>query len=75
VFGHDGIGFDRRQVDPRGLGLTGMRERAALLGGRLRISSRPGTGTRVVLFVPSTASVQLGAPLPAAEQATLHGGP
>jgi signal transduction histidine kinase/ligand-binding sensor domain-containing protein len=32
-----------------GLGLTGMRERAAILGADLRIESAPGRGTRIVL--------------------------
>jgi signal transduction histidine kinase len=71
----DGIGFDPRHVDPRGLGLTGMRERAALLGGRLRVASRPGSGTRVVLLVPLTPAVQPPpAPVPAIEPLPLHGG-
>lgn len=73
VISDDGIGFDARRVSPRGLGLTGMRERAELLGGRLRVSSRPGGGTRVVLLVP-TGSAPLGvAPVPAIAPA-IHGG-
>ncbi len=35
----------------RGLGLRGMRERVARLGGRLAIESAPGLGTRVRLEV------------------------
>lgn len=34
------------------LGLMGMHERAQLVGGELRIDSRPGSGTRVLLEVP-----------------------
>jgi two-component system, NarL family, sensor histidine kinase UhpB len=34
-----------------GLGLSGMRERALLIGGRLRVFSAPGEGTRVELRV------------------------
>lgn len=34
------------------LGLIGMNERAQLVGGALRIDSRPGAGTEVVLEVP-----------------------
>jgi signal transduction histidine kinase len=44
----DGIGFDpstARQYG--GLGLEGMEERAAQLGGKLTVQSRPGEGTRV----------------------------
>jgi signal transduction histidine kinase len=33
-------------------GIQGMRERAALLGGRLRVDSRPGRGVRVVAAIP-----------------------
>jgi signal transduction histidine kinase len=36
----------------RGLGLLGMRERLALLGGAASIESSPGHGTRVVLRAP-----------------------
>jgi signal transduction histidine kinase len=56
----EGIGFDPVHVAPRGFGLTGMRERATLLGGRLRITSHPGSGTRVTLVVPITQGVREG---------------
>ena len=36
-----------------GLGLSGMRERALLVGGSLEIDSRPGKGTSVILDVPA----------------------
>lgn len=35
-----------------GLGLSGMRERAALLGGELRVTCRPGEGTIIVARIP-----------------------
>lgn len=44
----DGVGFDPR-ANGAGLGLAGMRERAALLGGSVDVRSAPGRGTRVVL--------------------------
>ena len=47
----DGRGFTFDQAS-RGLGLGGMRERALLVGGDLRIESRPQVGTRVRLRVP-----------------------
>lgn len=47
----DGRGFTFDQTN-RGLGLGGMRERALLVGGDLRIESRPQIGTRVRLRVP-----------------------
>jgi two-component system sensor histidine kinase ComP len=34
-------------------GLIGMEERVRQLGGRLKISSRPGKGTTIVLFIPT----------------------
>jgi signal transduction histidine kinase len=42
----DGVGFDTTCTQG-GLGLAGMEERAALLGGRLTVNSEPGGGTRV----------------------------
>ncbi|QIN82089.1 hypothetical protein GBA63_05105 [Rubrobacter tropicus] len=37
------------------MGLTGMRERAVALGGRLELESEPGRGTLVRLRVPVAA--------------------
>lgn len=51
----DGRGFAPGRapaVAGRGEGLSGMRERAALLGGALEIESAPGSGTRIVARVP-----------------------
>jgi signal transduction histidine kinase len=50
----DGRGFDP-DAATAGFGLLGMRERVALVGGTLDVSSKPGEGTevRVVLPVPS----------------------
>jgi PAS domain S-box-containing protein len=52
----DGRGFDptQRMAPSGGAGIVGMRERAALLGGRLEVHSEPGTGTRVRLEVALT---------------------
>jgi signal transduction histidine kinase len=47
----DGAGFDPG-LAPAGLGLASMRERAAAVGGVLRVTSAPGAGTRVRLAVP-----------------------
>lgn len=52
----DGAGFDVDQPGggrERGLGVVGMRERAALVGGSLDIESRPGKGTTVVVRIPT----------------------
>ena len=50
----DGDGFDVSdpQIRAHRLGITSMEERADELGGRLRIESAKGKGTRVVLEVP-----------------------
>ncbi len=52
----DGRGFDPVGVQgwngSHGLGLVGMRERMALVGGSLEIHSQASSGTRVVLRVP-----------------------
>lgn len=69
----DGHGFeletalDSRQ---RSLGLFGMRERAALVGGRLSLDSAPGRGTRVRLEIPAegTEVTSPPGPVPGAER-------
>jgi signal transduction histidine kinase len=48
----DGRGFDPAAARDEGLGLVGMRERLALVGGRLRIESGAGKGTTLVAEVP-----------------------
>jgi signal transduction histidine kinase len=47
-----GVGFDRRQVRPAGLGLASMRERVAVLKGQLDINSVPGGGTQITVHIP-----------------------
>jgi PAS domain S-box-containing protein len=47
----DGAGITRRPA--RSLGITGMRERAALAGGRLLVGPLPGGGTLVSALVPA----------------------
>jgi two-component system sensor histidine kinase UhpB len=49
--GDDGSGFTFDQA-ARGLGISGMRERALLVGGDMQVESRPDSGTRVRLTVP-----------------------
>ena len=53
VIEDNGRGIDPAQSDS-GLGLTGMRERLALLDGRLRLESTPASGTTIVAEVPLT---------------------
>lgn len=47
----DGVGFETG-TGRGGLGLTGMRERADAVGGRLEILSAPGAGTKITLWLP-----------------------
>jgi signal transduction histidine kinase len=47
----DGGGFDAAGTTA-GLGLSGMRERVALVGGRFRLETSPGTGTTIAAEVP-----------------------
>jgi signal transduction histidine kinase len=49
----NGRGFDVADLRPDGLGVVGMRERLALLGGTLAIESSAG-GTSLIAFVPTT---------------------
>jgi signal transduction histidine kinase len=50
----DGRGFRPGAAGPGGhLGVAGMRERAALVGGRCEVEAAPGRGTRVRAVVPA----------------------
>jgi signal transduction histidine kinase len=51
----DGTGFDPAGLRDGALGIAGMRERVALVGGRLTIESSPSRGTTLVAEVPATA--------------------
>jgi signal transduction histidine kinase len=52
VIEDDGVGFSPEDVRDGGLGLIGMRERIALLDGRLTVESAPEGGTSLVAEVP-----------------------
>jgi PAS domain S-box-containing protein len=59
VIRDNGTGFDAEaaaQVQPVGLGLIGISERAALVGGRAKIISSPNKGTTVEVSLPLTFS-------------------
>ena len=47
VIRDDGAGFDPATVDLERYGLTGMRERAAMIGASVEVNSHPGGGTEV----------------------------
>jgi signal transduction histidine kinase len=63
----DGVGFDAAatlQAGARaGLGLVGIRERAALVGGTLRLESGPLKGTRLTVELPAR-TLPGSAPMP-----------
>ncbi len=64
VLEDDGIGFDPEAVGriassgarTSGLGLSGMKERVALLGGTIAIESAPGNGSTIFVQIPLEAS-------------------
>jgi signal transduction histidine kinase len=60
VVSDDGRGFavaEKMSGTERGLGLLGMHERAAYLGGRVHVTSQPGDGTEVRVEIPRADSV------------------
>ena len=48
----DGRGFDAETAGSGGIGLLGMHERIALVGGRLSVESTEGAGTMLIVEVP-----------------------
>ena len=59
----DGRGFaasEEMESAPGHYGLTGMRERAAAIGGRLEVTSEPGVGTTVRLRTAAPRETQSG---------------
>jgi signal transduction histidine kinase len=66
VVADDGRGFRPQPAGPpgsSGYGLTGMRERAALVGGTMEVESRPGGGTHVTVTVPALPAGVPGCPV------------
>jgi len=56
----DGIGFDVQRVTDNcsdHYGLKGIQERMARIGGKVRIESRAGEGTRIIIRLPRTSLV------------------
>jgi NarL family two-component system sensor histidine kinase LiaS len=46
----NGQGFDPDKLKKKGLGLSSMQERMAVIGGSLQLFSQPGAGTRIVAY-------------------------
>ena len=57
-----GRGFTRNTAydGQAGLGLIGMQERVAMIGGRITVDSEPGRGTRIRVVVPTNADESSG---------------
>jgi NarL family two-component system sensor histidine kinase YdfH len=57
----DGAGFDLATYEPQPghYGLLGLRERARLLGGELKIQSTPGAGTRIDFAFPAPPGIEI----------------
>jgi signal transduction histidine kinase len=54
----DGVGFEAASLDGRGgMGLSGIAERARILGGRSTIRSSPGRGTTITVHLPRSGRV------------------
>jgi signal transduction histidine kinase len=52
VIEDDGRGFEPTIVGEESFGLLGMRERVAMLGGKLEVESAPGCGTTLAITIP-----------------------
>jgi signal transduction histidine kinase len=55
----DGVGFDTRQANNRGLGLIGIHERVRELGGTVSVDSQPGKGTVLKAVIPLKTEVSV----------------
>lgn len=68
----DGCGFDPETVSHQGVGLSGLVARAAQVGGRVRIDSTAGWGTRIRADLPYQGLVNGNAPGPRLRVVVAH---
>ena len=68
----DGCGFDTDSAGDRGVGLPGLVARAAQVGGRVRIDSTPGWGTRIRADLPFQAPASGNAESPRLRVVVAH---
>ena len=67
VLEDDGIGFDPDSIGRNalragqvsGLGLSGMKERVALLDGTIAVESAPGKGSTIFVQIPLEAQLEM----------------
>ena len=64
IIGDDGRGHETDESRKLGFGTVGMKERAVLLGGRIRIESQVGDGTTVHAVFPKELLTALGSRIP-----------
>ena len=67
----NGVGFEVKEALEKqdSFGLAGMRERVALLGGKLEIVSRPRRGTRISIELPIANAGKKGSVVKATQNA------
>ena len=71
----DGVGINNVPNSQRPtFGLAGMRERISTLGGTLRVESRKGKGTKILVIVPVPANSPPAQPPPNSRLASAPGG-
>lgn len=66
----NGQGFDPEQIPAGTLGQRSMRERATDAGGQLQVSSTPGRGTAVTLWLPLQGEHPAAHPTPEQKKVT-----
>ena len=57
IVSDDGVGFNLYKAKEASFGLTGISERAQLLGGRAMFASAPGHGTMVTIEIPTSKAM------------------
>lgn len=52
----NGVGFDPSRLSNSGIGLIGMRHRVSAMGGGIKVESKPGKGTQILVTLPVDSS-------------------
>jgi signal transduction histidine kinase len=48
----DGNGFDKNKINNNGIGLSNMKKRAEIIGGKFNLESKPNKGTNLTIEIP-----------------------
>ena len=51
-YSDNGKGFDTKEIKNLGMGIMNIFERAKLLGGKAKLTSSPGNGTKWEILIP-----------------------